>query len=604
MGNLKSRERRETMKKYSWILALILALTMAFVFTACPGDPEDETTNKEDPGTDPTKPNPPAEGSFTVKLGTADVTASVVGGNNGTLTASGNSYTFTYGTVSDSNYGNAIVRFKVPFGTQKLSAYGKVTIKWKGVEGDIESKNLFLLAAATEAELTPWKGDPDIRATVVSSLAYHDIKSSYPRWWDATSGGVAVGGEGAVTDTVDVELPIKKGGALTGDVWFSVFLNADNRKEVDGVKVDPPTKYTISDITFVAGGYVEPDPPQNLIEPEEPWDDTPDTLYVTPDAEDGEFYIDLNNWKKQETANVGLSTPVRGSTIAADKITIKFTKDAQRINFKLSDEIIEALEADAPSGDDGKIGVRITIDGEVTEGADTGDSFRYHIGDITSNGGWNATSGSGDGKLAAKLVTFQTYDNLGGKYGGSSTTPTEANPDPTNSPNYLILQHRNANAVTIEIKSIKIEVLSAWDGLEGLGLKTGITVQNKAKFDEETGIIDFTDTTDSKLAILDLAVILGESFAGFTDGTKKIKVDYICKLVAKDTQVTVNGGDWSGPPNIPNEDAIKYPTLKVDKKEILELNEAWFTAGSKKISFQCTHDDAAYYLNIISVRYE
>jgi len=153
--------------------------------------------------------------------------ANTVAGNNGTISFADGGFTYTYGTVTDSNYGNAIVRFKADLGSAQLKDYEKVTFTWTGVSGDVaSSKRLYLLASQTEADVTPWKGDAAIKALIVSD----DPGDSF---WDGS--GPQVDG----TTAQSVTLNILQEKTFTGEVWFAVYLGA-----ADGT-------YTISDLKFI-----------------------------------------------------------------------------------------------------------------------------------------------------------------------------------------------------------------------------------------------------------------------------------------------------------------------------------------------------------------
>jgi len=159
--------------------------------------------------------------------------------------------------------------------------------------------------------------------------------------------------------------------------------------------------------------------------------------YVVPAGGAGYFYVDLNDWETTSPAGVHANATVKTeSTTATDKITVNFTLEQQRVNFGFTAAQKAILDTYATSTSNS---VTIEIVGSVTGG--TADSFRYHLGDATSGGNWNATSGSGDGTLATRLTSTQTFS-------GNATS--------TGKPTHFILQHRADGAVTVEITSIKI----------------------------------------------------------------------------------------------------------------------------------------------------
>jgi len=142
-------------------------------------------------------------------------------------------YTYTYGTVENSNYGNAIVRFKVDLGTATLGQYSKVTFTWTGISGDVASnRKLYLLATDTEEDITPYKSDNAIKALVVNTSIFDNGPPT--NFWGDT-GAPSVNG----TDPTPVEMNILVHGDLTGEVWFAIYTHASGGA------------YTISDFKLV-----------------------------------------------------------------------------------------------------------------------------------------------------------------------------------------------------------------------------------------------------------------------------------------------------------------------------------------------------------------
>jgi len=128
-------------------------------------------------------------------------------------------YTYTYGN----GYGAGIVRFQVNLGSDTLGDFKEVKFKWKGESGGAASyKNLSLLATMTEDNITPSQSDDNLNQLIVSSNTNFN-------------NGPQVNG----TSTLSVILDITKGSALTGNVWFSIYMHAEGGA------------YTISDIEFV-----------------------------------------------------------------------------------------------------------------------------------------------------------------------------------------------------------------------------------------------------------------------------------------------------------------------------------------------------------------
>jgi hypothetical protein len=421
------------MKKYSWIFALILALTMAFVFTACPGDTDDDETKKEEENPPPGPPNPPPAGpgnliaaDGSIKFGATAV--EVLPGNNGSIayTANGAGYKFTFGTVADSNYGNAIVRFKVDLGDKTLGDYGKVSFKWQAhgyKQADVTSnKRLYLLSSVSGTAIEPYQSDAAVKALVISTDVFVDAPST--NFWASTEGVPMVNG----TAVHNIEMPIVLGKDSVGDVWFSVHLHASPTYTFYSDKAE----YTISDFKFILA-------PCEPAVSDEPGDDAED---APPDplpegALPFNFNVDLS-----KNATVGTDAVAGGTVTGVNKtyadgvITAKFSTNGERLIFDLTEPQVEALKN--RNGKD----VSFTIDGEYTSGSG---NFRYHIGNALSGSGWNATTGaegSFDDETGGILNSDQSFnDNATGA-----------------GLNYFILQYRGTTGVDTEIKIRSISI--------------------------------------------------------------------------------------------------------------------------------------------------
>jgi len=156
--------------------------------------------------------------------------------------------------------------------------------------------------------------------------------------------------------------------------------------------------------------------------------EVPPEVYEVPAADANSFYLNLNNWKTVATA---VQTTAVTGTIAADKLTVNFTVSDQRLNLKLSaaqTAILAALPANAP----------LVV--EIVGTADPDTNFRYHIGDPTAGGSWNA-SGSFDAAPFSGVLKKRIVLN------GTRNTATQG---------YLILQQRAAAATEVEIESVRI----------------------------------------------------------------------------------------------------------------------------------------------------
>jgi len=244
--------------KYSWIFALILALTMAFVFTGCP---DDDPGKKPDPDPDP-EPNTDAP-EIIVSFGTGPSDKEIVVGAGEIAYANGG-YTYTYGTGADTNYGNALTRFSVDLGDFLLSDYSGVSFTWAGVSGDAGlspadptyTKNLFLLASVNGADLTPWKSDDAIKELIINTDYFVANPSAALYAGAANVPGVKG------TTPVDIKIRIERSKALelTGEVWFSFYLHA-----TDGA-------YTISNFKLIPydKDFTEVFPPPPTVEPPPP----------------------------------------------------------------------------------------------------------------------------------------------------------------------------------------------------------------------------------------------------------------------------------------------------------------------------------------------
>jgi len=220
------------MKRYSWILALILALSVGFI--GCPAaDDDDSGSGGGGGGGGDELPSLAGDGftvTFVDKL-KAETTQDVVVIENPGATLGylddNSGYLYTYGTGADMNYGNAIAYFAVDLGSKTLGDYEKVTFKWRAYGGDVTSyKRLFLLATGTESEIEPYKGDSAIMGICANaSGGFNDEGSSAPQ----------MNG----TDEQEVTMNIKFRTALTGEVYFAFYVHA-----ISGT-------YVIKDLKFV-----------------------------------------------------------------------------------------------------------------------------------------------------------------------------------------------------------------------------------------------------------------------------------------------------------------------------------------------------------------
>jgi len=412
------------MKKYSWIFALIMALTMAFVFTACPGDdPEDET--KKDDGTQ-------AGGGSSITFGTGNGQTQVYEKDTptGTITYANGGYTYTYGTGTASSYGGSILRFKVNLGDETLGEkYQGVQFSWQanGYADDdsvANNKKIFLLATDSEANITPPQDAVDgvdnkrIKDAVVSTNYYDTHTDGF---WNVTDYTNVTGNEPKV-----ITLPIVKGSYLMGEIWFAVYVHA--------VK----DSYTIKNFKFLEtyDGGVDIQGDNATPAPARPAPPAP------PGAAPFNFSLDLSDWDTQGVSlpwsgNAGAPQAPNAAVVpdgnyADGKLTVEFTLQGQRINIALTEEQTAALE--------NRSGKKVSFDiqGSVVSGSG---EIRYFIGTASEGGSWNATSGSGNGAFDAKLATNQEFNN---------------NADSEGRLGYFILQYMSEGTLKIEIESIRI----------------------------------------------------------------------------------------------------------------------------------------------------
>jgi hypothetical protein len=156
------------------------------------------------------------------------------------------------------------------------------------------------------------------------------------------------------------------------------------------------------------------------------------TIYQVPAGGEDFFYVNLNDYQTQTPESANINSTVPAGVLAANKLTLSFTENNQRANFKLSERQAEILStADS---------ITVTIVGTTTPAT----SFRYHIGNALTGSNWNATNGSGDGTLSSILTSNQTFTG-------------NRDPEDLATVGYFILQQRAAAETTVEITSIKIE---------------------------------------------------------------------------------------------------------------------------------------------------
>jgi hypothetical protein len=426
----------------------------------------------------------PKSADISVSVGSVAQDTEVKAGtiNSQSVKAIENGYSMFY---AGNSYGNVMSRFKVNLGTKKLEDFSKVTFTWKGIWGGATSeKNLFLLASSSEAAVTPRLEDAGIRAAIVSVAPGTNL-------WDGKDGVPNVDGK----DEIDVELLLESGDALTGEVWFSIWMNA------------PDGAYSITNIKFVEKGAVD--------------------LVVS-------------------NLTIGNLKPVQG------KAPVKTITNVQY---------------------NGAIVWTETVSGDDLDGNFEPETEYTAVITLTKRSGY----------------TFDGVDADAFAVTGATTTTNLAGDD------------GNTLVITAEFPATDAIALEPQFFLDAVGLKTGVRGGNVATFDPETGIIDCTNTTSSKLIEVDVP-------ATSAPGTKIIVINYACYLVDGAAQVTLKNGGWGDPENCTGSGASVnfnglsiYQTLGTTAIGTLLLPEAMYANGKTTISFQVTSNANAFKLKIISV---
>jgi len=453
------------MKKYSWIVALLLALTLAFFGCPSPGDDDDDDDDEE-------PINPPVLEEKVV-LDLAELLQEMDAGENDPevifadprLAAADDNHTQASYEIIDEDGVNKLkvtvtpswAGFDLTHPGNGFRAGDKIEIKGKLVSpaaqvllnmnhagwdplgnwnpslnpGD-EFEQEFTLTAADVTKIAT-ASPPAIRvrtnqANAVFIIEQIKITGMRPSQivalpapvitetargvaWEAVEGanGYKVYADEAVLAT----LP---------STATNINLNAQESLEVD-------TEYSITVVALGSAGSSLDSAPSNAIVYTHKLPSVP-TTYQVPEGGADFFFVNLNDWETIGAINATIPDGV----LAADKITLTFTEQAQRVNFKLTDAQKTILTSAA------KIDVTIvgTSDPETS-------SFRYHIGDALLGSSWNATSGNGEGALSTILSNTLNLDNKTGTL-----------------LDFFILQfERNTSApaeTTVEIESIKIAV--------------------------------------------------------------------------------------------------------------------------------------------------
>ena len=474
-----------------------------------------------------------------VKVAGANQNTTVTTGGGGTIVyALGDkAYTHTYGTGDNHNYGNAISRFKVNFGDFK-----DITDFSK-----VTLKWTGISGDASENKklyLLASKNEADLTPWKGDDAIKALVVSESPGagFWNGS--GPAVNG----TDPVDVTLNILSSDAtLTGEVWFAIYAHA-----TDGA-------YTIGDVEFVRGPIKVPAAATKLTV------NLSDMLTVTP-------------------SGASINDTLPSGTFEDGKLTVTFKENDQRVNFKLTAKQTEIL-TNRTAGSPVYFEIVATIKEDGT-GTSSGDSFRYHIGTPLTGLDWNGTYGGQRDPLNTILKGEQTFHANATKEGRLG---------------YFILQHRNANTITIEISSITIAVFYSgavtddggaldttaddffvagnklFTGWGGQGGKTGASFDMKN--DAEYGnIIGYAFTADAA-TYTNIAVYYTLTKLTSGETTKPMK------LTIKDEVVDSWGGDIGAGNN-------GYPQSDTDGSFTFTGAKSLFTKNS--IAFQMNWGDAPH----------
>jgi hypothetical protein len=418
------------MKRFSWILALIVALSIGFVGCPAGGDDDSGGSSGTTGGSSYVK-NPDAY-DFTVAFasggtgsGTTTKTASIKkdGDNSGaidpgTLTYITGGFRYAYGSGANTNYGNVVLRFRLNLGEFSLADYGKVSFDWEAIAPVFNNNNsvnsnkkLFLYATDDESAITPYVENKDL---IVSPI---DVTKN---WYAGEQPGPSVNGSGV--QHVELEIVYdERLEYLDGNVWFAIYTHAEGGT------------YEITNLKFWAGDVVvAPTVPGTPFPPEPP---------TIADVPVGFVPLTLNLSSTVAGINSASSPdlPAGSMDLTGGVLTANFTAADQRINFAFTPTQILAIQ-DRKNND-----VYVNINATISSG--TGDSFRYHIGDATLAGSWNNTS---------SLDAFGLNDIAVATAGKGIQLLLGSNP--TTTPNHFIFQHRSSDAITIVFNSITIYV--------------------------------------------------------------------------------------------------------------------------------------------------
>ena len=232
------------MKKYTWIVALAIALSLVVVGCDTGGG-----TKKKDTF----EPADPIDVKFTQDM------LDVWGGGAIVAEGDGSGFTFTYGTGENANHGNAVAMFKVNLGTAKVRDYEKVTFTFTGISGDLgpntgqydigTAKGVNLLAAKDKDSMKNFGGADATLVTYIVN-AYSGVPSA-ASGATINAAGAKIGTQPAAIDlALEIE-PSRPQAKNTGEVWFSIYLHASGFKWENGAATTEQTSFKITNVKFV-----------------------------------------------------------------------------------------------------------------------------------------------------------------------------------------------------------------------------------------------------------------------------------------------------------------------------------------------------------------
>jgi hypothetical protein len=416
------------MKRFSWILALIVALSIGFIGCPAGGDDDGGGSSGTTGGAEYVK-NPDAQ-DVSISFGSSGDATRIVrkkldDSEPGSVAFAGGGYTYTYD--GSQKYENCVNRFKVELGEFSLADYGYVSFKWQatGLKEDAsvaKTKNLFLVASDDPDALMPMPAEHFLKPFVVSTSFFDGNTKNY---YAEGTGAPAANGN----NELEIIIPIvaSKVEYFTDTVWCAIYVHAEK------------DSYTIKDLKFVAGDYN--DGAQVIGDAS----DAPPVPLVTATipAKAVKYELDLSVSNCSDAGTSGINAIVPQMSYTGGKLTVDFAADQnnQRLNVKIDSTTKAALSASR--GVNSSCDVYVYLKGEFKTGQN--DKFRYHLGIIDTTSSWNAT---------ASFADNYPFDGDTGL-----TRALKLNYNGAASPDYFILQHQSIEASQVEISAIEVWIL-------------------------------------------------------------------------------------------------------------------------------------------------